>query len=168
MLMPEGTGHLAGDHAAPTGEHGEQEREDLHEVRRVVQEALALVEGLVHEVDLALLQVPEAAVGELRRLGRGARREVVALHESGAQTPRRGIERHPGAGDAGAHHQHVERVVGQAPEGVGPVEPARAAHGRKAERPDRGRAAVVWCGGRCWTMAAILGSSPRFRHGGAR
>ena len=85
-----------------------------------------------------------------------------------AQTPRGGIERHPGARDAGAHHQHVEGVVGQPSEGVGPVEPARPAHGRGAERPDRGRGAVVWCGGRCWTMAAILGSSPRFRHGGAR
>ena len=59
----------------------------------VVAQHLALGERLVHEADLALLEVAQPAVHELRRLRRRARREVVAFDERGAQPAGRGVER---------------------------------------------------------------------------
>jgi hypothetical protein len=96
-------------------------------VRRVLHEPRALAQRLVHEADVALLQVPQAAVHHLGGLRGGARGEVVAFDERRAQTAAGGVERAPGAGDAAADHQHVEGGVGQSAKGLGSVE--RAGHG---------------------------------------
>ena len=88
----------------------------MHEVGRVVEQALALGQVLVDEEELLLLQVAQAAVDELRRLRRRARREVVALDEGRAQAARGGVEGHAGAGDAAADHEDVELLVAQAGE----------------------------------------------------
>ena len=93
-------------------------------MRRVVPQPLALVQRLVDEPDLALLQVAQAAVDELRRLRRRARGEVVALDQRGAQTAGGGVERGAGAGDAAADDQHVE--VGRRPADAG--QSARSKH----------------------------------------
>src|SRR5690606_26261890 len=75
---------------------------------------LALAQRLVDEADVAVLQVAEPAVDELRRLRRRARGEVVALDEGGAQPPGGGVERHAGARDAAPDDQHVVGADAQA------------------------------------------------------
>ncbi len=103
-------------------EQRDEEREDAHEVRRVLERALALVQGLVDEADLTLLEVAQATVHELGALRARARREVVALDQRGAQAPAGGVERHPGAGDATTDHQDVELLVAQPADGRRPLE----------------------------------------------
>ena len=112
---------------------------------------------LVDEADLALLQVAEPAVHELRALRRRARREVVALDERGAQAPAGGVERDAGAGDPAADDEHVELLGCQASERLRPVEgrrPARRVHcprlppGRAsgpAPNPGRDELVALWC-----------------------
>ena len=53
------------------------------------QQPLAFVEGLVDQAVLALLQIAQPAVDQLRRLRRGARREVPGLDQRGSQAPGR-------------------------------------------------------------------------------
>ena len=98
-------------------------------MRRVVAQALALGQGFVHEPDLALLQVAQAAVGQLRGLRRRARREVVALDERGAQAAGGGVEGRAHPGDAAADDEDVERVVAEAAKAFGAVEPRGAVMG---------------------------------------
>ena len=64
----EDAGELAGQQAV-TGEHREEEGEHAYEVGRGAAQDLPLREGFVDEPDFLLLQVPDAAVHELRRLG---------------------------------------------------------------------------------------------------
>ena len=111
----------AGEQAV-AGEHREQERQHAHEVRRGLAQDLALGERFVDEADLLLLEVADAAVHELRRLRRRARREVVPLDERGPQAAGRGVERDADAGDAAADDEHVEVLVGEAAERLGAVE----------------------------------------------
>ena len=103
-------------------------------MRRVAAQPLALVERLVDEADVALLEVAQAAVDELGALRRRPAGEVVGLDEGGAQAAGGGVEGHPGAGDAAADDEHVERLGGQALEHRRPVE-RRDAAGRRGARP---------------------------------
>ena len=89
-------------------EQRDEERQQPHEVRRVAAQPLPLAQRLVHEAHVAVLQVAQAAVHELRALRRRAAGEVVPLDERGAQPAAGGIERHAGAGDPAADHEHVE------------------------------------------------------------
>jgi hypothetical protein len=109
------------EHAAAS-EDGNEEGQDVHQVGRVVEQALALGQVLVDEHVLLLLQVAQAAVHELGGLGRRARREVALVHEGRAQAARRRIERHPRPRDAAADHEHVELLVGEAGEGAIAIE----------------------------------------------
>ena len=109
----EQAGQLLVDQAV-VGEHRQQERQHAHEVRGVAPQDLALGEGFVDEPDLLLLEVPEPAVHELRRLRRRARREVVALDERGAQAAAGGVERATDTGDATTDDDDVERLGRQA------------------------------------------------------
>ena len=117
--VPEHAGETTVDHAA-VGEHGYEERQHAHEVRRVLERALAFVERLVDQPELALLEVAEPAVHQLRALGAGAGREVVALDQRGAQPPAGRVERDPGAGDAATDDQDVEAFVTESPQRPGP------------------------------------------------
>ena len=81
---------------AVAGEHREQEREDAHQVGRGVAQHLALGEGLVHETDLALLQVADARRAPAStistrcpRRGRRARSGRCAAHGWRRRAPRR-------------------------------------------------------------------------------
>ena len=74
---------------AVLAEDRDEEGQHLDQVRRVAAQPLALGERLVDEADVALLEVAQPAVDELRGLRRRARREVVALDERGAQAPGR-------------------------------------------------------------------------------
>ena len=119
-------------------------------------QALALAERLVHEADVAVLQVAQAAVDELRALRRRAAGEVVPLDERGAQPAAGGIEGHPGAGDAAADHEHVERLGAQLLQRRGAVERTLRHQVNRSRRPRRSsrrpsarwrRApAPPWCG----------------------
>jgi hypothetical protein len=97
-----------------------------HQVRRVVEQTLALGQVLVDQAVLPLLQIAEATVDQLGRLRRRARGEVVLLDQRRPQSPAGGIERHPGPGDAASDDQHIERLVGQALQGGCSIEPACA------------------------------------------
>ena len=109
---------------APAREHGDEEREHAHEMRRVLERALPLVERLVDQTELALLEVTQATVDELRALRAGARGEVVAFDQRGPQSPGGAVERHPGTGDATTHDEDVERLVAEPLQGPGAIEGA--------------------------------------------
>ena len=125
------------DHAAAC-EQRDEEREDAHEMRRVLERALAFVERLVDEADLTLLEVAQATVHELGALRARARREVVALDQRGAQAPAGGVERHPGAGDATTDHQDVELLVAEPAEDAARSSGARPTGWRSRGRPAPG------------------------------
>ena len=103
-------------------------------MRRVLDEALAFGQRLVHEPELALVEVAQAAVDELRAPAAGARREVVALDERGAQAPAGRVERDTRPGDAAADDEHVEVVVTEPLQRRGPVEPG-GRHPRRLPTP---------------------------------
>ena len=121
IVVPRSRASWRGQQAV-AGEHRQQERQHAHEVRRGLAQDLALGERFVDEPDFLLLQVADAAVHELRRLRRRARREVALVDERDAQAARRGVERDAGAGDAAADDEHVEVLVGEAAQRVGAVE----------------------------------------------
>ena len=104
-----------------------EEREDVHEMRRVAQRDLTLGQRLAYEAVLLLLQVANAAVHELRRARRRAAGKVTSLDEGGPQAAARGVERAAGPGDPPAHHHDVEFLGTQAVERTHTIErhPAR-------------------------------------------
>ncbi len=122
VVEPQGGGirprHRLGNHPV-AAEEWDEEGQRRDEVGRVVQQPLALGQVLVHEANLALLEVAEAAVHHLGGLRRRTRGEVVLLDQRGLQAAARGVERHTGPGDAAADHQHVELLVRQAAQRVG-------------------------------------------------
>ncbi len=103
-------GDLARDHAV-LGHDRQQEGEHLDHVRSVAHQSPTLVQRFVHEADVAVLQIAEAAVDELRALRRCAAGEVVALDQRRPQPTVRCIEGHSDARDPAADHQHVERFA---------------------------------------------------------
>ena len=131
VVHPERRAHRLGDllrDRPVLGEDRHEERQHGDEMGRVAEQPLALVERLVDEPHVALLQVAQAAVHELRALRRRAGREVVALDERGAQAPGDGVEGDPAAGDAAADDEHVELAITQLLD-----------HRRPLERDHRGR-----------------------------
>ena len=86
MADPMAPSDLAGHHAV-AGEDRDHEGQDAHEVRGVAPHAMTFAECFVDEPDLALLEVTETAVGELRALRRRARTEVVAFDERSGEAP---------------------------------------------------------------------------------
>ena len=88
-------------------------------MRRQRDVDLALQQRLAHEPEVEVLQVAQAAVHELARARGGADRVVAALDERDGVAARGCVERHPGAGDPAADHEHVERLAGERGEGVG-------------------------------------------------
>src|SRR5262249_8934691 len=151
-------GQAATDDAVP-GEHRDQEGQDPNEVRSVAQGDLALGQPLVDEADLALLQVSEPTVPELRARRRRARGEIVPLDQGGAQAPGRGVERHAGAGDPAPDHEHVELLGGEAVERAGPPEgrrPQRRLHRTEATAgPQERLSPDVGFRPSCGTVAAL-------------
>ena len=128
----ERAGDLAGHHTV-LRENRDHEGEHVHQVGCVAAEPLPFVQCLVDEADVALLQVPESAVDQLRGLGRCAGGEVVTLHECGGVAPAGRVKCCAGTRDAAAHHEDVEGLVLEAAQGLGAVEGVR--HGGQATRP---------------------------------
>src|SRR6266581_1633346 len=118
VVHPERGAHGASDRAvdrAVLAEQRDEERQHADEVGRVAEQTLALGQRLVHEPDLALLEVAQPAVHEL---GRCARRKVALLDERDAQAAGGGVESDARAGDASADDHDVEGLVGEAGEGM--------------------------------------------------
>jgi hypothetical protein len=106
-----------GRHVA-AGLVGHEEGELPHEVRRRrPHEDGAFAGALPRQPDLAVRQVPQPAVDELRRPSAGAGREVGALQQHHRQTPTSRVQRDPGAGHPAAHDDDVDLRAGQALEG---------------------------------------------------
>ena len=101
----------------------------MDQVGGVVEEPLSLVESLVHEKEVALLQVAQPAVDQLGGPGGGAGCEVPGLDQGGAEASRRGVEGDSATGDAATYHEHVEVLRTEALQGPRTVERARR-HGR--------------------------------------
>ena len=102
---------------APERRHHQLER--AHQVGSQRDVDRALQQRLAHQAQVELLQVAQPAVHQLGRAAGGAGREVGLLHQRHAVATRGGVQRHPGAGDPAADHQHVELVLGQGGDGVG-------------------------------------------------
>src|SRR3546814_15801908 len=66
------------------------------------------LERLVDQAHVAVLQVAQAAVDQLRALRRRAAGEVVALDQRCAQAAAGRVEGNAGDGDAAAHHPPAE------------------------------------------------------------
>jgi hypothetical protein len=83
---------------------------------------LTLADRLVDKVELALLQVSDAAVNQPRGAARRPAREVVSLHQGDVQPTHGRIARHAAACDASSNYEKVEFFSG------------RSSHSRKARR----------------------------------
>ena len=105
-------GDLRGDDPA-LAHHRDEEGERLHQVGCVLEEALAFGERLVDQPDLALLQVAQTTVNQLRGFRGGARGEVVTLDERGAKAAGRRVEHDPRTRDAATDDDHVEGLGAQ-------------------------------------------------------
>ena len=135
--------HVAGLEASPrhrgaTARHrvveGREHRQGVDEVRRGdLHEDAALDGALLGDRELALGEVAQAAVDQLRRPARGAEGEVVRVDGEHGETAGDGVEGNAGAGDPEADHHDVDPVgdAGQAgsdaaPSGLqGPGDEAR-------------------------------------------
>ena len=88
-------------------EQGNEERKGLDEVRCVLEQETAFGEALADEAEVMLLEVAQAPVHHLGRLGGRAGRKVAPFHESGSQPPRGRVQRDTGPGDPSPHDDDV-------------------------------------------------------------
>ncbi len=66
---------------------GDQRRQRRHVMRRVLQQPVALLQRLPHQMELAVLEIAQAAMHHARQRSTCARAEIVALQESTTSTP---------------------------------------------------------------------------------
>src|SRR2546422_10645762 len=71
----------------------DDESQPAHQLRRVAEQQTTLAQRFAHELDVALLQVSDAAVDQLGAATRGRVREVALFEEQGTVAPRRAIDR---------------------------------------------------------------------------
>ncbi len=82
-------------------------------MRRDPPEHVALGRRLAHQADVALLEVADAAVDQLRAAAARAGPEVVALDQRHAEAAEGGVACHARPGDAAADNQQLELTCGQ-------------------------------------------------------
>jgi hypothetical protein len=100
-------------------------------------EQAALGQRLVHQMQLELLQVAQAAVDQLAGSTGRAGSQVTSLDQGDLEPTGGGVEGGAGAGDPAADDQHVELLVTHPAGECGPWHTAR-----RANRPHgKGRAA---------------------------
>ena len=107
----------------PEGVGGDDEGLAADEVGCVAEHAAALFEGLKDELDVALLEVADAAVGELGGAAGGGLGEVGLLDEQGAVATGGGVDGRAEAGGAASDDEDVEGGVG-----LGAVERGGSVH----------------------------------------
>jgi hypothetical protein len=83
-------------------------------VRGDAQQDATLAARLEDEVQVAVLEIPDAAMHETRRPARGAAREVAAFDERDIEATARGITGDARARNAPADDQHVEAALAEA------------------------------------------------------
>jgi hypothetical protein len=88
-------------------EEGNEKRERPHEEGSVVEESLSFAQVLVHQTELLLLQIAQAAVDHLGGLRAGTRGNVSAVDQCDTESPRGRVERHARTGHAGADDDDV-------------------------------------------------------------
>src|SRR5262249_51781911 len=104
-----------------------------YQMRGKAAQPLALAGGLEDEPHLALLEVAEPFVDQLRRAARRPRSEIGLLDQSDAQAAERGVARYAGAVDASPDDQQVEAL---SLEGIQRgLSPGRALHDLDCTRP---------------------------------
>ena len=107
---------VIGDHPGPEHpgralvppQERHQERQRLDQVRRGVEQPLALSQRLADQVDLEVLEIADPAVDHAAVPGRGGARDVVLLDQQDRQSAHGGVARDGRAVDAGAQHDDVE------------------------------------------------------------
>jgi hypothetical protein len=104
-----GTDHPHRTQAAVVRHH---EAQRPHDVRRRLQQHLALGQRLAHERELVVLEVAQTAVDQLGRRGRGVGSEVVLLAQHHRQAAAGEIAGDAGAVDATADDEHVTALGG--------------------------------------------------------
>jgi hypothetical protein len=95
----------------------EDEREGPDQMRRDAHEHAPLAGGLEHEAQVALLEVPEAAVDQPARAGAGAEPQIGLLHEHRGEPAHRGVAGDRRAHDAAPDDQQIDRPGAQGVEG---------------------------------------------------
>lgn len=93
-------------------ERRHQERGRIDEVRGEFDHELALEQGFPDQADVEVLEVAQPAVDHLRRTRGGADRKVTAFEQRHRISPRGGIERDSGTGDATTDDDHLEFLAG--------------------------------------------------------
>ena len=86
---------------------GDDEAEIVDQVGGIVPQEPALLQGFQHQRDVALLQVPHAAVDQFGGAARGAFAEVALFQEHGVVSPRRGVDGDAHARSTTADDQNV-------------------------------------------------------------
>jgi hypothetical protein len=95
----------------PPGVVGDDEGEIVDEVRGVLEEQAALLEGFHDERDVALLEIADTAVDELGGATGGTFAEVLALDEKDVETAGAGIDSYASADGAAADDDDVPGVL---------------------------------------------------------
>jgi len=81
--------------------------------------AIALAARFARHREVALADVAQTAVNQLRGTTRRARRKILALDQQRAQAPCGGVAQNPGSRDAPADHQQIDPGAGRCGEIAG-------------------------------------------------
>src|SRR6185503_1395481 len=92
----------------PVAVYGGDELLRAYEMWRQRSEPFALAHGLEHQPHVALLEVAEPTVDELRGAARGPAGEIAALDQRGSEPAHRRVTRDAGPVDAAADDEQVE------------------------------------------------------------
>ena len=87
-------------------EDRDDRRQRSDKMRRVLDQTVALLHGLPHQAELAVLQVADAAVGHVGRGGARPRTKITPLHEQDVHAVQCKIAKGANAIDAPANDQH--------------------------------------------------------------
>jgi hypothetical protein len=80
-------------------------------VWRQSKQSPAFGAGLENQMQVAVLEIPHAAMHESRRATRGPAREIVLLDEGDTQSAQRRVARDAATGNAAADDEQIERPI---------------------------------------------------------
>jgi len=92
---------------------GNHDGEGGNQVRGDSQEGIALSDGLSNTHEIGVLQVTNAPMDHLKRMGGGSTTEISPLHEGDGKPSRCGIPSGTGPEDSAAHDDEVVDLLGQ-------------------------------------------------------
>src|SRR2546423_3559143 len=93
---------------ACAGINGPDELQGPNEMWRETKQSPPLVARLEDQVQIAVLQVSQAAVDEPRRPARRSAGKVVFLHQGDLESAQRGVPSDAATGDSTADHEEIE------------------------------------------------------------